>query len=194
MATPTPCVVCPPTPTPTPTPCEFGGVPPNLHLHRHQQNRRASISSRICTTSTRSSLDRAQIHTPSRFSLCRSRGERVRRRTRRSGFYEIEQNGVGAGPDLKNRLITVRFNPVTIGAKKARLLADFTENCSCGPGEAALTGMGEPLSSTLGNISTRLSVETGDNALIGGFIVTGTQSKKVIVRRRSGRHCRFPGF
>ncbi len=34
----------------------------------------------------------------------------------------------------------------------------------------------------LGNISTRLRVETGDNALIGGFIVTGTQSKKVIVR------------
>jgi uncharacterized repeat protein (TIGR03803 family) len=34
----------------------------------------------------------------------------------------------------------------------------------------------------LGNISTRLSVGTGDNVLIGGFIVTGTQSKKVIVR------------
>ena len=34
----------------------------------------------------------------------------------------------------------------------------------------------------LGNISTRLSVGTGDNVLIGGFIVTGTQGKKVIVR------------
>ena len=34
----------------------------------------------------------------------------------------------------------------------------------------------------LGNISTRLSVGTGDNALIGGFIITGTQPKKVIVR------------
>ena len=34
----------------------------------------------------------------------------------------------------------------------------------------------------LGNISTRLSVGTGDNVLIGGFIVTGTQPKKVIVR------------
>lgn len=33
-----------------------------------------------------------------------------------------------------------------------------------------------------GNISTRLRVETGDNALIGGFIVTGTQPKKAIVR------------
>ena len=34
----------------------------------------------------------------------------------------------------------------------------------------------------LGNISTRLRVETGDNVLIGGFIVTGTQPKKVIIR------------
>ncbi len=36
--------------------------------------------------------------------------------------------------------------------------------------------------STLGNISTRLRVETGDNVLIGGFIVTGPQPKKIIVR------------
>jgi hypothetical protein len=35
---------------------------------------------------------------------------------------------------------------------------------------------------TFGNISTRLRVETGDNVLIGGFIITGTQPKKVIVR------------
>jgi CSLREA domain-containing protein len=35
---------------------------------------------------------------------------------------------------------------------------------------------------TLGNISTRLRVETGDDVLIGGFIITGTQDKKVIVR------------
>jgi hypothetical protein len=34
----------------------------------------------------------------------------------------------------------------------------------------------------LANISTRLRVETGDNVLIGGFIITGTEPKKVIVR------------
>jgi len=34
----------------------------------------------------------------------------------------------------------------------------------------------------LANLSTRLKVETGDNVLIGGFIITGTQPKKVIVR------------
>jgi sugar lactone lactonase YvrE len=32
------------------------------------------------------------------------------------------------------------------------------------------------------NISTRLQVQTGDNALIGGFIVTGSAPKKVIIR------------
>ena len=34
----------------------------------------------------------------------------------------------------------------------------------------------------VGNISTRLSVGTGDNVLIGGFIVTGTEPKQVIAR------------
>jgi len=34
----------------------------------------------------------------------------------------------------------------------------------------------------LANISTRLPVGTGDNVLIAGFIVTGNQNKKVIVR------------
>jgi N-acetylneuraminic acid mutarotase len=36
--------------------------------------------------------------------------------------------------------------------------------------------------SFLGNISTRSFVQTGDNVMIGGFIVQGTQPKKVIVR------------
>ena len=36
--------------------------------------------------------------------------------------------------------------------------------------------------SSLGNISTRSVVQTGDNVLIGGFIVVGANPKKVIVR------------
>jgi hypothetical protein len=39
-----------------------------------------------------------------------------------------------------------------------------------------------PPSIRLANISTRLAVGTGSNVLIGGFIVTGTQPKKVLVR------------
>lgn len=38
----------------------------------------------------------------------------------------------------------------------------------------------------MGNIATRVSIQTGDNVLIGGFIVTGTQPKKVIVRAIGG--------
>lgn len=34
----------------------------------------------------------------------------------------------------------------------------------------------------LANISTRVRVETGDDILIGGFIVTGTQAKKLMLR------------
>ena len=36
--------------------------------------------------------------------------------------------------------------------------------------------------STLGNISTRAFVQTGDNVLIGGFMVQGTEPKRVIIR------------
>jgi hypothetical protein len=36
--------------------------------------------------------------------------------------------------------------------------------------------------SILGNISTRAFVQTGDNVMIGGFIVQGTEPKRVIVR------------
>jgi autotransporter-associated beta strand protein len=41
---------------------------------------------------------------------------------------------------------------------------------------------GTPPPPRLGNISTRLRVEAGDNALIGGFIVTGSQDKRVMIR------------
>ena len=36
--------------------------------------------------------------------------------------------------------------------------------------------------SELGNISTRAFVQTGDNVVIGGFIVQGSQPKRVIIR------------
>ena len=40
----------------------------------------------------------------------------------------------------------------------------------------------EPTPVELGNISTRLNVGTGENALIGGFIISGDEPKKVIIR------------
>jgi sugar lactone lactonase YvrE len=39
-----------------------------------------------------------------------------------------------------------------------------------------------PGSGQLENISTRLRVETGDNVLVGGFIITGSQAKQVLIR------------
>ena len=41
---------------------------------------------------------------------------------------------------------------------------------------------GSPPAVHLANISTRLAVGTGNNVLIAGFIVTGTQPKKIIAR------------
>jgi hypothetical protein len=51
-----------------------------------------------------------------------------------------------------------------------------TSSCGAANQSFAATDTG------LGNIATRLRVETGDNVLIAGFIVTGTQPKKIIVR------------
>jgi hypothetical protein len=45
--------------------------------------------------------------------------------------------------------------------------------------------------SYLGNISTRSFVQTGDNVMIGGFIVQGTQSKRVILRAIGPELTRF---
>ena len=42
--------------------------------------------------------------------------------------------------------------------------------------------LGPDSNSILGNISTRSFVQTDDNVMIGGFIVQGTQPKRVILR------------
>jgi hypothetical protein len=49
-------------------------------------------------------------------------------------------------------------------------------------GSDPLSAYSQPSVVHLANISTRLSVSTGDNAMIGGFIITGTLPKRVIVR------------
>jgi hypothetical protein len=47
---------------------------------------------------------------------------------------------------------------------------------------AEIYDIGGSTSSILGNISTRSFVQTEDNVMIGGFIVQGTQPKRVILR------------
>ena len=80
---------------------------------------------------------------------------------------------VNLGPNVTGQTIKLRFR---MG----------TDQSVAAPGwrvDTILVIGGLCPSTTLANISTRLRVETGDNVLIGGFIVvTGTQPKKVIVR------------
>jgi PKD repeat protein len=54
-------------------------------------------------------------------------------------------------------------------------------------------GTGFPSAAQLLNISSRLRVETGDNTLIGGFIIAGSDAKKVVVRAL-GPSTQVPGF
>ena len=68
-----------------------------------------------------------------------------------------------------------------------KLLAGGTYNQYDGASRsclARLTGpsIPAPTPGVLGNISTRGRIETGDNVLIGGFILYGTQLKKVMIR------------
>ena len=55
------------------------------------------------------------------------------------------------------------------------------------------TGLGETMPTIpLLNISTRLNVGTGENVLIGGFIVTGSDPKKVVIRAIGPSCCSVP--
>ena len=60
--------------------------------------------------------------------------------------------------------------------------ATATSTATTTPAATPTTTPTPTASTTFGNISTRLRVETGNNVLIGGFIITGTQAKKVILR------------
>ena len=55
-------------------------------------------------------------------------------------------------------------------------------NNTTGIGLAEVYDLGTNNTSILGNISTRSLVQTGDNVMIGGFVVQGIQGKRVIVR------------
>ncbi len=59
---------------------------------------------------------------------------------------------------------------------------DQTDNSAVGAGAAYVFATEATPSIPLRNISTRMNVGTGDNVLIGGFIVVGTEPKKVLLR------------
>ena len=70
--------------------------------------------------------------------------------------------------------------------KAGNYIAPMAANNNAGSGQADLiVDVGPPAVTKppqLLNLSTRMRVLTGDNVLIGGFIVTGTEPKKVIIR------------
>jgi len=76
-----------------------------------------------------------------------------------NGSYNVTFSG--GGQATTQRAVNVA------GSLNAK--ADYVAGAIVGPAQLA-------------NISTRLLVGAGDDALIGGFIVTGTQDKKVLIR------------
>ena len=92
------------------------------------------------------------------------------------GSWDSADNGTYTVVMQANQVFDGLGNPVKPGA-----IGSFTVNVP--PSSPTPTPTPTPGAPTvLANISTRLRVETGDNVLIAGFIVTGNQNKKVIVR------------
>ena len=72
--------------------------------------------------------------------------------------------------------------------------ARFPIQCRILNGTYQITALNNGVAATgFLNISTRMRVGTGDNALIGGFIVTGNASKKVIIRAIGPSLAPLPG-
>jgi len=90
-----------------------------------------------------------------------------------SGSYTVTFSG-GSAP-------TTQKNVSVLNGQNAKVDYIVTGAASPSPTPTA-TPTVPPGPPTLANISTRAVVGTGANVLIGGFIVTGTESKRVIVR------------
>ena len=85
----------------------------------------------------------------------------------------------GFTPDPGMRFVPLSYESATgtFASTSGNVQLDFTDS------GAALTIAGaNPPSPKLLNIATRLRVERGQDALIGGFIITGSAPKRVIIR------------
>src|SRR5688572_15209078 len=87
-----------------------------------------------------------------------------------SGNYVVTFTG-GSAP-------TTQRNASVVNAQNTK--ADYVVTGTAPPTPTPTPTPGA--AATLANISTRAVVGTGEDVLIGGFIVTGTQAKKVIIR------------
>jgi hypothetical protein len=87
---------------------------------------------------------------------------------------------VAAGNDLAGLNVRTYFNRPDPGQRSQNNASDITDDTSYTLRGNAFCGIREI--GKLLNISTREQVGTGDNVLIGGFIITGSVPKKVILR------------
>ena len=88
---------------------------------------------------------------------------------------EIIDSGLAPSNNFESAILT-SLNP---GAYTA-----IVRGVNNGTGIALVEGydLDPAAGSKLGNLSTRALVQTGNNVMIGGFIITGTGQKRVIVR------------
>ncbi len=87
--------------------------------------------------------------------------------------------------DLEAFLLTLSGNALYTDSKWSNpFSAAGTITLRNAPGDPSPTPSptAAPSAPGMRNVSTRLRIETGDNVAIGGFIITGSMSKKVIVR------------
>jgi hypothetical protein len=92
------------------------------------------------------------------------------------GFSGDWPGGILAGGEQRN--VKVTFSPLSVGSYGG--LVTINANLTGGPNTIAISATCAV--TRFGNISTRLKVGAGDNALIGGFIITGTEPARVIIR------------
>jgi len=94
-------------------------------------------------------------------------------------FQDVNGNVIGSDSFFYEGNGTLEWH----GYAFATPVKTITRTASDGEEGFAMDGLQATVASTLlGNISTRAFVQTGDNVMIGGLIITGSGQKKVIVR------------
>ena len=90
-----------------------------------------------------------------------------------NAFFIGSNAAAETGPSYVSAPVCGNSTPTstaTIGFPDMHLVFNVHGNCNTGPAAEAL------------NISTRMGVELGDNAMIGGFTITGNDPKTVVLR------------
>ena len=102
----------------------------------------------------------------------------------RNVYFQVGTSAtLGAGSSFIGNILAYASITTVSGASVTGRLLALTEAVTLDTNRVTYPGLTPtPSPAQLLNISTRLNVQTGENVLIGGFIITGNASKKVIVR------------